>query len=61
MCIICKNNYDDNLSELYLNNCEQIKEIPFLPNLQILWCRYTEIKEIPILHNLHTLWCTNTK
>ncbi len=40
MCIICEGNYDDNLIELYCNNCKTIKEIPILPNLQRLDCDF---------------------
>ena len=61
MCKICENNYDDNLSNLYLNNCKQIKEIPILPNLQHLNCSNTKLKEIPFLPKLQELWCGNTK
>ena len=61
MCKICENNYDDNLTELDLNKCKKINEIPILPNLQKLWCNNTEIKEIPILPNLQELYCENTE
>ena len=58
MCIICKNNYDDNLTELDLNECKQIKEIPILHNLQYLDCdfgRYYGKKKIQIFYKQQNL------
>jgi len=61
MCIICEDNYDINITELDLNKCQTIKEIPILPNLQKLDCyECKNIKEIPNLPNLQRLVCSNT-
>ena len=60
MCKNCENNYDNNLSELFLSRCKKITPIPILPNLQKLYCGDTYIKKIPILPNLQILYCDNT-
>jgi len=59
MCIVCTNEYDQNTTGLLC--CKEVTEIPVLPNLTHLWCRYTKVTEIPVLPNLTTLYCYNTK
>ena len=60
MCIICEGNYDESLTVLNCKSCRKIKEIPILPNLQILDCTHSKIKEIPILPKLKRLHCKDT-
>jgi hypothetical protein len=45
MCKICENNYDDNISELFLSRCKKTTTIPILPNLTKLRCDDTYIKK----------------
>jgi len=57
MCIICDGDYDINMIELECCSCQDITEIPNLPNLKILDCSHTNITEIPNLPNLEKLYC----
>ena len=59
MCIICRNEYDENTTELHC--CPKVTKIPLLPNLAHLNCGYTKVTEIPLLPNLTRLECHYTK
>ena len=59
MCKICDKTYDDNTTELYC--CQNVTEIPILPELEYLVCYDTKITKIPLLPKLEYLYCYNTK
>ena len=63
MCIICSGDYDNSLTELDCNYCQEITEIPgTLINLTYLNCSFTKIIEISnTLINLTYLDCSFTK
>jgi Leucine-rich repeat (LRR) protein len=54
MCIICTKKYNNKTKEITC--CNNVTEIPFLPNLTYLWC-CNNVMEIPFLPNLTQLWC----
>ena len=58
MCIICRNEYDENTTELHC--CPKVTKIPLLPNLTVLNCSNTKVTEIPVLPNLTIISCYNT-
>ena len=58
MCVICRKEYNENTTVINCDFCTTVTEIPILPNLQKLYCCYTNITEIPILPNLQKLNCT---
>ena len=59
MCKICDKKYDDNTTEL--NCCQNVTEIPILPELERLYCYNTKITALPVLPKLERLWCYYTK
>jgi len=61
MCVICRKGYDDNTTEIDCNKCQNVTELPFLPNLQRLYCYNTNITVLPEYPKLQDLWCRNTK
>jgi len=61
MCIICSKEYDNNTFEINCYECKNVIELPFLSNLQRLYCSNTKITKLPEYPNLKYLWCDNTK
>ena len=61
MCRICESHESGEdltrVTELNCSGCTNIHEIPYLPNLQKLWCWDCSIREIPQLLNLQELYC----
>lgn len=60
MCIICNTDYEAlyKREEIDCNGCPLIEEIPYLPNLILLFCTDCKsLKKIPVLPNLQRLWC----
>ena len=59
MCKICAYNNGDlnDLTELNIKRCQNVTEIPSLPNLEILYCTGANITEIPSLPKLKLLDC----
>ena len=59
MCQVCDKTYDDNTRVLFC--CQNVTEIPVLPELKELHCYNTKITKIPLLPELEYLNCCNTK
>ena len=59
MCIICRKEYNNDISEINISGCREIREIPMLPELQILYCsKCSNLQKIPILPKLRELDCS---
>jgi len=62
MCIICRKEYNVNLTILNCSNCQTLTSIPELPNLTILNCSNCKsLTSIPNLPSLTELDCSNCK
>ena len=59
MCIICRQEYNENTTEIKIYNCGKIQEIPKIPRLEILKCwNCPELQKIPVLPELRDLNCS---
>ncbi len=60
MCIICRKEYTDDITELNCDDCPLLQSIPLLPNLTTLDCYNCPLlQSLPLSPKLTELYCFN--